>query len=215
MIYHLNSRKNAFLAVLLAVSFGANAQITSQHTDDKYNFTTVVYKDKAASDDEVLAALNNSVGMGDVIRVTVAPPKPPVAPMIDVSKGEDVWLTARSKPSVTLSASTSTMPAVAVASSVESAQNQEFAAPVINEIPEATPVAVVAVENTHAVTEAQEQKLEEVKTTSTSSKQTTARSAKKVKSSKRFYKPSRKVKKRSFKLKLGKKGKLRYGCPTF
>lgn len=51
-------------------------------TDEKYANTTIVYKhaNSTATDAEILNQLNSSYGMGDVVRIAVAPPKPaPIA----------------------------------------------------------------------------------------------------------------------------------------
>lgn len=94
------NRKNLLAGALFALAISASAQVKSTHTDQKYANTTVVYKDTAASDHEVLNMLGDEYGLSDVVRVTVAPPKPAPAPAIDKNRGEDVWLSNPRKPEV-------------------------------------------------------------------------------------------------------------------
>lgn len=71
---------------ILAASATLSAQnpIKGASTDENYANTTVVYKDSTASDLDVLSRMDNSIGMGDVVRITVAPPKPAAAPSVAV-----------------------------------------------------------------------------------------------------------------------------------
>ena len=202
MTTNLFNRKTLLSSALIALAFGLNAQVKSTHTDEKYANTTIVYKDTAATDQDVLNALGAEYGMGDVIRVAVAPPKPPAAPVVDKSKGEDVWLKTAKKPELkNLSATTNI-----AASTLES--------PVINYIPMAVtsspkapaPVAVQAVAETQtaaapAVSTA-EAKTTKVKTTSS------------TKAGKSYKKPGKKSGKGYGKAKH-RKHKQRYGCPKF
>ncbi len=69
--------KNLFAWSLLLVATTATAQneIHSTQTDEKYGNTTIIYtKGKAADDSAILAQLDNSYGIGDVIRITEATP---------------------------------------------------------------------------------------------------------------------------------------------
>lgn len=103
------NRKSLLAGALFALAISANAQVKSTHTDVKYANTTVVYKDTTATDKDVLNTLGDEYGLSDVVRVTVAPPKPAPAPAIDKSRGEDVWLVNPRHPEVTnLTASTAT-----------------------------------------------------------------------------------------------------------
>ncbi|MEI6408943.1 MAG: hypothetical protein WCR52_06155 [Bacteroidota bacterium] len=78
--------KNFGLAVcyMLTAAASVNAQspIKGAATDEKFANTTVVYKDSTATDLDVLSRMDNSIGMGDVVRITVAPPKPAPAPVV-------------------------------------------------------------------------------------------------------------------------------------
>jgi hypothetical protein len=71
------------IIVLLMANMALNAQnpIKGSATDEKYGYTTIVYKDSTATDMDVLNRLND-MGMGDVIRITEAPPKPAPAPKV-------------------------------------------------------------------------------------------------------------------------------------
>lgn len=116
------SKKLAIPATLvLAAHFSAFAQnpVESTHVDEKYAYTTVVYKNKAANDQEVLSAIESEFGIGDVIRVTLAPPPTPISAIAasepvyaDKKKGEDTWMpgTAPSADHLVASSQTTTMP---------------------------------------------------------------------------------------------------------
>ncbi len=63
----------------------ANAQIKGTAPDAKFANTTVVYKDSTASDARILAQFEKSMGVGDVIRITAAPPRPAVKPATPIT----------------------------------------------------------------------------------------------------------------------------------
>ena len=209
---------------MLATALGLNAQITSTHTDEKFGYTTVVYKEKAASDADVLSALDNSIGMGDVIRITVAPPKPAAAPLIDTSKGEDVWLNA--KPAVAnLSASTGgyisnlaekkaseTAPVSVKVAPIATVKTTAPAPKVVKASAPATPkketVAASAPKTEMAVSPATPVAPKVANSNAAVKSKTTVKSAKK--SVKKHAKKGG-----SHKVKRHKKGKQRYGCPKF
>lgn len=196
MKYLLFNRKTLLFSTLLAATVHLNAQIESTHTDVKYGYTTVVYKDTTASDVDVLNALNNSIGMGDVVRVTVAPPKP-ATPVADKSKGEDTWL----KPVNRAPVSTITASTAKSVSNIDLTINAQpkaiektapvVAPPVAPAAPQAN-AAPVAVKTKTAVNTAS-------------------------KSSKSVKKVSKKSKSTGggYKMKSHKRGKQRYSCPKF
>ena len=74
----------ALSLAFIAVTGSLNAQTTKPletRTDEKYGNTTVVYRnDKGTSDAVILSQIEKEYGMGDVVRIAEAPPKPPVAP---------------------------------------------------------------------------------------------------------------------------------------
>jgi hypothetical protein len=72
------------LALCSAISqVRAQKVIRGTNTDVKYANTTVVYKDSTATDNSVLTQLDNeSLGVGDVVRITTPPPKPKPAPAV-------------------------------------------------------------------------------------------------------------------------------------
>lgn len=198
---NLFNRKTLLSGALIALAFGLNAQVKSTHTDEKYANTTIVYKDKAATDQDVLNALGAEYGMGDVIRVAVAPPKPPAAPAIDKSKGEDVWLNTATKPEVkNLSASYNVAPPALSAPEINlipkaKAPSPKAPAPIaVQEVAETQTAAAPAISTT-------ETKTAKVKSTST-------------KAGKSYKKPGKKSGKGYGKAKH-RKHKQRYGCPTF
>ena len=208
MKYLIFNRKNLLFATLMATAFGVNAQIESKHTDEKYGYTTVVYKEKAATDADVLAALENSVGMGDVIRVTVAPPKPAAAPQADKSKGEDTWLKP-AKTTTNLTASAIVVPINHISPKAVVAAPK--AAPLA---PSPTPTAVANKEIAPKPAAVQEMVISETPTVLASSKTVRTKSSGSSKSSK-SVKKSVKRKKSSYNMKRRKPGKQRYKCPKF
>lgn len=201
---HIFNRKSLLFATLLASAIGVNAQIKSTHTDEKYAYTTVVYKDKAATDAEVLKALDSSIGMGDVVRVAVAPPKPAAIPAIDASKGEDVWLKPSNTPKVTLTASTSAVPADLAVNTPEVKNDMPIASLEVKQ--EKNVAAPVVVPTQNKTTEAA---APAAKTTKTKTVTKSGKSVKKV-AKKQGKKHSNGAKK-----KYRKAGKQRYGCPKF
>jgi hypothetical protein len=79
-----------FIPILSALSLAfaashleAQNPIKGTNTDAKYANTTVVYKDSTTTDLNILSKLDNQdLGIGDVVRITVAPPKPAPAPVV-------------------------------------------------------------------------------------------------------------------------------------
>jgi hypothetical protein len=75
--------RNIIITAALALS--QTALQAQQHkavesvVDERYGNTTIVYKDKNTTDEDLLRQLEGNFGMGDVVRITEAPPKP--APM--------------------------------------------------------------------------------------------------------------------------------------
>lgn len=228
MKYLLFNRKSLLFSALLATSFGLNAQIQSTHTDTKFAYTTVVYKDKAATDKDVLSALDNSIGMGDVVRVTVAPPKPAAVPTVDKTQGEDVWLKPTA-PANTLTAATSAKmmaPASPLINHIAAAPKASpavakpapvAAKPVVNNVtPTEKPVAKTVAPAPKPV-EVQEQTQMAISNIAASPRTVTSKSSVTSKASKSANKSLKKGGKKgsSFKMKSRKKGKQRYSCPKF
>jgi len=225
----LNFGKHVAIPVLfmLAIDMNANAQspVESTHIDEKYAYTTVVYKTTAASDKDVLASLENDFGIGDVVRVTFAPPPAPISAVAasepvyaDKSKGEDAWLPSSAK-------STDNLPA-----SIKSNIAIKAKVKAIPVAPKSTPVPIKAVGpklNVAAKTVASEVPLQvktehkatQIEAASASSllntrvkakASTTGKAAKAHKSAKKAGKKGS-----AKKLKNRKLGKQRYACPNF
>ncbi len=218
MKYFLFNRQSLLFSSLLATACGLNAQITSTHTDNKYNYTTVVYKDTAVSDKAVLAALENSMGMGDVVRVTVAPPKPAVVPTTDRSKGEDTWLKPVKAPINTMTAGTTPMLMNDIPTKAPAVAPKPTVAPKVVPATQTKPVAAAnastlekkAVNVPKPVVAPAQQQTEQVVVTPKTSKTTSAVASKNSKSANKSLKKGG-----VFKMKSRKKGKQRYGCPKF
>jgi hypothetical protein len=87
--------KHIGLGLLLASGFSTMAQktiVTDTKTDQTYANTTQVFKSEKATDSQVLAEIDGNFGIGDVVRIAVAPPPtktvpppPPAAPKQTVS----------------------------------------------------------------------------------------------------------------------------------
>lgn len=213
---YLVFNRQSLLFTMLLCAFALNAQIQSTHTDTKYGYTTVVYKDTAASDADVLSALNNSIGMGDVVRVTVAPPKVAAIPTIDKSKGEDVWL--KTRPS-TINVTASTVANVPV-------NNLNAKSPAIVRIAAANPddanapsanIRPASVETKTALPALAEEQLQTTAKAEAAPAPMKTKSIAASKASKNSNKSLKKANRKTtpYKLKTRKKGKQRYGCPKF
>jgi hypothetical protein len=229
------SRKQIALAIafLAAANFAATAQtrpVESTHTDEKFANTTVVYKTTAASDTDVLSALEGDFGIGDVVRVTVAPPPKPVekatekitAPVADKSKGEDTWLPTSAKPA----------PAAALTVSASPTINKSAAKPapsVATPLASAKPAATVAAKTVVpaapkqakaiAAPMVESQSKTPAPTVTTDSNTTVKAKTATAGKAKKSYKSVKKTGKKSSgakpKSKSRKGGKQRYGCYKF
>ncbi|MFN0214801.1 MAG: hypothetical protein ACKVT2_11140 [Saprospiraceae bacterium] len=216
-------------AFMLSANFlQAQNPVESTHIDEKYAYTTVVYKNTSASDNDVLSSLNNDFSVGDVVRVTLAPPPAPIASSepvyADKSKGEDAWLTAsnsKSTASLTASASTNTATKTpvntivaapkALSGSVKTASPKAVAvatkpiAPKSNEVPKAVSPTPAIEQKAEVAPKSVEQEMPKVKYAAGS------KSGKVHKSVKKSGKKGGK----KMKLKNRKHKKQRYSCPTF
>lgn len=220
--------------LMLAIQFSAQAQnpVESTHIDEKYAFTTVVYKNTAATDTEVLSALESDFSIGDVVRVTLAPPPAPTVPVsasepvfADKGKGEDTWVPAANKEVSTLSAATSPSIPVNRMNSAPKAVAKPAAPVAIKPAP--LPVTKPAPKPAVAVAPAPEvapvPKVEKALDASSNLGSNTAAKAKGSSPSResKTFKSSKSAKKSGkkggskVKLKNRKPGKQRYGCPKF
>lgn len=206
-------------AIVFAAHFSATAQspVESTHIDEKYAYTTVVYKNKAANDQEVLTMLESDFSIGDVVRVTLAPPPaPPSAPIAasepvyaDKSKGEDTWMPSIENTSATLTAAADMLPNTSKSIVVETVA-LPISAATISSKPTTTPTRNTAqfqtIENAQVV-QATPAVNKTANTMAKSSKTKAGKTAKADKSSrKKFATP---------KFKPRKKGKQGYACPKF
>jgi hypothetical protein len=221
MKYSVFNRKSLLFATLLATSFGANAQIHSTHTDEKYNYTTVVYKDKAATDKDVLTALDNSVGMGDVVRVTVAPPKPAATPAVDKAKGEDIWLNHKPVTASGLTAATTPAKVAGLTNLADKTIHTTTIAVPAKAAPVAAPApSTVAVKPVKVAPAAPKAAPSPVASPSTveaapAARKTSVAKTTTTKSGKKVVKKSTRKSGNGYKKTSRKTGKQRYGCPRF
>jgi hypothetical protein len=192
-------------AFVLAANFNAQAQkpVESTHVDEKYAYTTVVYKNTAATDKDVLTSLENDFSVGDVVRVTLAPPPTaPTAPepvYADLSKGEDTWLPEKNIVVENLTATTSPKIERRGPINVVEPNPAPIAEPISNLAPKTETVApVTASENAPKASN----------TTVNTQSATSAKAHKSVKKSARKGGPKMKLKNR-------RPGKQRYACPKF
>ena len=193
--------------VFSTLSLNAQAQkpVESTHVDEKFAYTTVVYKNTAASDKDVLASLENDFGIGDVVRVTLAPPPSASAPLsavsasepvyADKSKGEDVWLDPKGQSIDNLNAAKPKPIIVAKPIAVEQPKVVKTVEPAAAPVKplEAAPVAPAHKSKVKANDSGQGKSIKARK----SSKKSGKKSAGKLK-----WKPR-------------KHGKQRYSCPSF
>lgn len=96
--------KNLFVLAFLftATAMSAQNQIQSTQTDEKHGNTTVVYtKDSNYNDQDILAQLDDSYGIGDVVRIAVAEPKPNTSDMLASNDPAVMFTTPKSVPAAT------------------------------------------------------------------------------------------------------------------
>jgi hypothetical protein len=227
------SKKLAIPATLvLAAHFSAIAQnpVESTHVDEKYAYTTVVYKNKAANDQEVLSSIESEFGIGDVIRVTLAPPPTPISAIAasepvyaDKKKGEDTWMpgTVQSADHLVASSQTATMPKTSVSTIPVSSKTTPImaksAAP--TKIVVAKTVVPEVLNQVNVVDSQQlnaEASVAEAETTAFKANSNTkvAASGKSSKANKSVKKSSKKGGQK-MKFKKRKHSKQRYACPKF
>ncbi|MBU6341113.1 MAG: hypothetical protein KGS48_06425 [Bacteroidetes bacterium] len=91
------------LAIVLAAHNLLPAQnlIKGSNTDRKFANTTIVYRDSTVSDAAILNQLNNSnLGVGDVVRITTAPPVAKPVARVAVKKAAPVLPLANAAPAI-------------------------------------------------------------------------------------------------------------------
>ncbi|MFN0176857.1 MAG: hypothetical protein ACKVU0_19605, partial [Saprospiraceae bacterium] len=216
-------------AFVLTASISVQAQnpVESTHIDEKYAYTTVVYKNTAATDKDVLSSLEKDFGIGDVVRVTLAPPPTPIAASepvyADKRKGEDVWMPGSTKAvqNLTASANFTAAPKTSINSIATAPKPAQIAAKVAAPKPVivAKTIAATVPEEGKTVTAVPDQGQKE----NASALPTTSSTGTKIKSSAsgksaKAHKSSRKSDKKGSqkkKLKNRKQGKQRYSCPKF
>jgi len=216
-------------AFVLAANINVQAQnpVESTHIDEKYAYTTVVYKNTAATDKDVLSSLEKDFSIGDVVRVTIAPPPAPIAASepvyADKNKGEDAWMPGSAKPAqnLTASANLTAIPKTSINTVATSPKPANIADKTAAPKPVIVAKTVVetAPEQNRAVADLpdQGQKAEASAVPTTSSTGTNLKSSTSGKSAK-AHKSSKKSDKKSTqkkKLKNRKQGKQRYACPKF
>ncbi|HRI60408.1 MAG TPA: OmpA family protein [Saprospiraceae bacterium] len=129
--------KNTFALPLLFTAAAVTAQneIHSTATDQKYGNTTVVYtKDSNYNDQAILSQLDDSYGVGDVVRIAVAEPNQPATEMLASDDPAVMFAVPKSVPAAT--------PKTVVMASPKKAETVVVKAPVI--APVETPKKVAA-----------------------------------------------------------------------
>jgi hypothetical protein len=220
----VNFKQYIISAAMLFAGIQAEAQkadndIQGLSTDANYNNTTVVYKREAANDLEVLAKMGGGFGLGDMVRVTTAPPKPAPTEALNTAPKT----VAAPAPAIKVAKPAAPKPQETVAKPIE-APVQKAVAPV------AAPAAIMpvnmvnqvsaesAVTATAKAAEAPKQAAApqltpapKKATTTTGSKSTAKKSVKKSHHSK--HRGGFKLFNRKFN--PNKHGKQRYSCPKF
>ncbi len=175
-------------------------QIVGQSTDTNYYNTTVVYVKENTRGTDVLASMEGNFGMGDMVRIEVAPPPPPRPVAVPIS--------ARpvANPAPTARPKTATAPAQPQAAAPKStvdtglAKQQQRRTPVVQPAPTPTKLSIKA-------TPAPQQQRTVV-----------AKTGKTAKAAKKSVKKSKKHQSRPpVKMSIFRKkhGKQRYSCPKF
>lgn len=233
-----------FVPVLTFISAFCFAQmafaqnpVQATHVDEKFANTTVVYKSTAASDKEVLESIENDFGIGDVIRVTVAPPQtakvdgdPASAPVhADDLKGEETWLPKKSATADHQNLSSSADPAFAARMAARQTENTVvtpiYAAPAASKQLKITTNYVApakpAAQTSAAVAKSPEKQMvveSPVKVETPVAQKAEAPVHSKATGEAKTHKSVKKSGNKSFhkmKLKNRKPGKQRYSCPKF
>lgn len=228
-----NFNKHFVILAAFSLTSGITAQaqnpVESTHVDEKYAYTTVVYKKTAAADKDVLSSLENDFSIGDVVRVTVAPPAQP-SPVaasepvyIDKSKGEDTWLSHSAKSTGNLSPASnlSAAPKTGINTIAASPKPVPVAAKTAKPKPVATtetPKAMVTEQvKSTPVTEQTIAALPVTPTVSTSNTTLKVKASSAGKSAKAHKSVKKSGKKAGYNMKFKnrKHGKQRYACPKF
>lgn len=127
--------------LLAATVASAQNEIQSTQTDEKYGNTTVIYtKGKPTNDAAILAQLDDSYGIGDVIRITEATPQNNTSQM--VASTDNAMMFASEKKTVQMSAPKTV--AVKPAPKVAVTEKKPVAEPVVAVQKVAAPAAKVA-----------------------------------------------------------------------
>jgi hypothetical protein len=178
-------------------------QIVGQATDSNYYNTTVVYVKENTKGVDVLNRVENDFGLGDMVRIEVAPPKPTVAPVpaanAVVAKPVSITTVPVARPARVVATAPSQVAQTRPSVDSGLAKQQQRRVPEVNAAPVAKPVVEPA------QSQVQQRKAAVVKTTA-------GKTAKKsVKRSKKHHaRPA--LKDTLFRKKHGKQ---RYGCPKF
>jgi hypothetical protein len=201
-----------FIALCMTAT-NLNAQIRGSKTDEKFANTTVVYKETGAIDAQVLAQLEATMGMGDVVRITTAPPKPQEKALEPIKVETTAFDQPAPRPVPVMMASTVGVPVIPttepVPAEVESAIDtpsvtlDEKTPPVITENPVAKTKVVAPVQTTKAKS-----------VTTTTNKNTSAKRSTTGKTYKGHHQSKRSFKVFDFKG-FKKRGKGKYGCYRF
>lgn len=129
--------KNTFALPLLftATAMTAQNEIHSTATDYKYGNTTVVYtKDSNYNDKAILSQLDNTYGVGDVVRITVASPNQAASEMLASDDPAVMFAAPKAAPATT--------PKVVMMASPKKAETIVVKSPVV--APVETPKKVAA-----------------------------------------------------------------------
>ncbi len=211
-------------AFVLAAHFNALAQspVESTHVDEKYAYTTVVYKNTAATDKDVLSSLENSFSIGDVVRVTLAPPPTPIAASepvyADHRKDENEWMptSARISDNLTASAKINPVPKTVVNTIPISPKPTPIASKTVALKPVvATKTTEVVPEQAKNIAPVQGQKVEAAPLNTSSETRAKAKTSSTGKSAKAHKSGKKPAKKSGLKMKNRKHNKQRYSCPKF
>jgi hypothetical protein len=87
-----------WLGLSCATILAQNNAIKNTKTDKKYANTTEVYKKDGATDTDVLGEISTDYGLGDVVRISVAPPPPP--PVEELDKAKPTTMSSNIKPNI-------------------------------------------------------------------------------------------------------------------
>ncbi len=204
------------ILVIIALSMATTslqAQIKGSKTDEKFGNATVIYKETGAIDTQILAQLEATMGMGDEVRITVAPPKPQEKALAPIKVETTAFDQPAPRPMPVMTASTTDVPVLSPIPSAISDDAVAIDSPMVS-LDDKTPQATVATNPVAATKVTAPTVAVKNKVAATTTKANQAKRATTGKTYNNHHKSRFSFKLFSFKG-FKKHGKMKYGCYRF